>query len=260
MIHLKINKKRGTIATNWQDITINQAIRLMAIELPDTLKDDPTDTALWYVGTDGYKYAAQVFEVLSTFDREDIQHTNAADIMLYFIRHHLQKVIDLHSTTPSSYEQTFIQSFEFEGKRYLLPKSLKVESQTMPMYSSKAIDFVESSNILSVIADLGKDGIKHLPLFVAIYCRDDADKYDEQAINDLAKKFNNLPMSVALEVFFCIQQLMLSYASNTLRYTAKQLQRYRMQLRVQGWIAGVTQLGFIRWRSRGARAQLTQLN
>jgi len=260
MIHLKINGTKGQIITEWEEMTISQAIRLMEIEIPENVKENLFDVALWNFGTSGYKYAAKVFEILSTFKPEIIQHTNAADVMLYFVKYHLQFVIDLHQQQPSTYEPKELTEFNLKGVTYQLPKSLKIESQVLPAYSSTAVEFVESSNVLSVIADLGRDGIKHLPLFIATYCRPDGEPYDERTIQDRADMFKELPMSIAWEVFFCIQRLMLLYSTNILKYTTKQVERYRMQLKVQAWIAAVTRLGFIRWQSLGSRVQLTQLN
>lgn len=260
MVILRINNTKVKIITEWQDMTIEQAIQIMAIEVPESVKDSMYDVAAWNQGVEGFKYAAKVFEILSTFSHDLIQKTNAADIMLYFVKYHLGFVIDLHSQTPGTYEPTGQTSFRLDGVDYLLPESLKVESQILPVYSSKAVEFVESSNILSVIADLGRDGIKHLPMFIATYCRPAGEKYDERVIQKRAELFKRLPMSVAWEVFFCIQRLMLSYSTNILRYTAKQVERYRMQLRVQGLIAAATRLGFIRWRKAESPAQLTQLN
>ena len=259
MIHLKINKTKGRIITEWYEMTVNQAIRLMAIDLPGNVKENLFDVALWNFGVDGFKYAAKTFEILSTFDRSVIGHTNAADIMLYFVKYHLAFIIDLHQQQPATYEPKEIADFELNGVKYLLPTTLKVESNLLPAYSSNAVEFVESSNILSVIADLGRDGIKHLPLFIATYCHPEGAKYDEIEIQKRAALFGELPMSIAWEVFFCTQRLTQQYAINILKYTAKQVQRYRMQLRVQAWIANVSRLGFIRWRSGAGQAQLTQL-
>jgi hypothetical protein len=248
MIHLKINKKKGTMATDWDEMTILQAVNVMAVELPESVQADITDTALWYVGTDGYKYAAKVFEILSTFDTDDIQHTNAADIMMYFVKYHLQMVIDLHSQTPSSYQPIGIKHFELERVKYKLPESLVVESDIMTLHSAKAVDFIESSNILSVIADMKQEGIKHLPLFIACYCRPEGEAFNEKLVHERAKAFNQLPMSVAWEVFFCIQRHTILFTTNILRFTTRQARRLRMRLRVRGWIAGVIPYGFTRLR------------
>jgi len=260
MIHLKINKTKGKIITEWDEMTVDQAIKLMEIELPESVRDNLLDVALWNFGTAGFKYAAKVFQILSTFSRDVIDHTHAADIMMYFVKYHLAFVIDLHQQQPATYEPKEQKSFVLDGVTYLLPESLKVESTVLPAYSSRAVEFVESSNILSVIADLGREGIKHLPLFIATYCHPEGEQYDEVKIQQRAADFGRLPMSVAWEVFFCIQTLTQQYAINILKYTAKQVQRYRMQLKVQAWIANVSHLGFIRWRKAGSQAQLTQLN
>jgi hypothetical protein len=259
MIRLKINKTKCDLCTGWDDMTIEQAIRLMAIPLPESITDLKA-IEKWHTDKDHINYAAECFEVLSTFDKALIQQTNANDITLLFTMYLLPLLIDLKAQEPETYKPTGIKYFELDKQKYYLPESLKIESQKLPMYSSTAVEFVESSNIMSLIADLQEHGIKYLPMLIATYCRPEGEKYDEAIIQQRSDQFKALPMSAAWEVFFCIQTLIVLYSTNILKYTRKQMQRYRMQLKVQGWIAAATRLGYIKWRNQGSVAQLTQLN
>jgi len=182
MIHLKINNKSGKLASTWDDLTIKQAIRLMEIPIPEQVTDI-TDRAQWLYY--GVNYAAQAFTILSTFDRSTVDKTQAADIVAYFNRYLIGFVVDLHNQTPQTYEPLGVDSFRHNGVIYKLPTSLKIETQTLPMYSATAVEFVESSNVLAVIAELKQGGIKHLPLFIATYCRPDGEAFDEKYFSEV---------------------------------------------------------------------------
>jgi len=247
MIQLKINNKSGHLATDWDDMTVQQAINLMDISIPDRITD-VSDAAQWL--SYGVDYAAKVFTILSDFDRATVDRTQAADIVTYFNRYLLGFVIDLHSQSPETYRPTGVKSFRLKGVDYLLPTSLKVESKTLPMYSASAVEFVESSNVLAMIADLKAEGIKYLPLLIATYCRPDGEAFNEKTVTDRTELFKTLPMSTAWELFFCIQGLIQSYTINILRYTQKQMKRQLMRLRLQVWIAGVIRHGFTRSLNR----------
>ena len=251
MIQITINNQRRELATNWDDITIQQAINLMDIPLPDKITE-LTDPAQWLHY--GVQYAAQAFTVLSGFSRVMVDKTQAADIMVYFNRYILKFIVDLHSQTPQTYEPTGVKSFHLKGVEYLLPTELKVETKTLPMYSASAVEFVESSNVLSVMAELKEAGIKYLPMLIATYCRPKDESFSEKLIPLRAEMFKELPMSVAWELFFCIQGLIQSYSINILKFTQKQIQKQLMLLKFQGWIANVIQLGFIRSQSRRLKA------
>ncbi len=247
MILITINSKRRELATEWDDLTIQQAIDLVCIPLPDKITDI-TDPAQWL--NYGVQYASQAFTLLSGFDRATVDKTQAADIIVYFNHYILKFIVDLHSQTPQTYEPTGIKSFKMQGVEYLLPTSLKVESKTLPMYSATAVEFVESSNVMALISDLKTDGIKYLPLMIAIYCRPKGDSFNEKIATERAELFKELPMSVAWELFFCIQKLTLDYSINILKFTQKQMQRQLTLLNFQVWIQSVIRHGFTKLLNR----------
>lgn len=246
MIKITINKKTHRLATEWTDITVKQGIAINALTLPvDNYKDD----AEW-VSKDTINYMIDVFCICSDIQRKDIQGVSAGDIKAYFLYYLLKFVIDLHSIEPISYVPNNIRSFKFGDKEYFMPESLKVESTVLPMYNTSAVDFVESSNIMSNIAKLEADGLKHMPYIVAIYCRPAGEEYNEQVTLERAKEFMNLPMSVVWEVFFCIQTYTQLYVLNTLNYTNEVMRRQLMLLKLRAWFKRVFRLGFTGWRSR----------
>lgn len=262
MIQIKIHKTSKRLSTDWHEISIRQAIAISQLKMPEHVQtvEDIADPASWVLSIDAIRYARDVFGILTGFDDQILEKSNAYDILSYFNRYLIPIVTDLHTISPVTYKPTGIQQFVFNDVTYQLPKSLLVDSTVLPLHSSKAIEFVESSNIMAVIAELGRDGIKHLPLFVATYCRPEGEEYNETTIQHRAKLFEELPMSVAWELFFCIQALMLLSANHILNFTAKQIAKRKAQLRVQGWIVSVTRLGFIRWLSRKLPVQLSELN
>lgn len=244
---MTLNKKKQTLKTNWTEITLNEAVSICSLELPEI---DITDPAAWMSHT---RYCRDVIAILSDMSSADLDRTNANDILTYFTTFLLPIVVDLHSVTPVSYEPEYIKSFEFGGVTYMLPESLRIESDVLPMYSSQTVDFIESSNIMAMIAELKEKGINYMSMVVAIVCRPDGEKYDEKTAFERSKQFSELPMSVVWEVFFCIQQLTLQYSLNILNYTRKQMSGLVLQLRVQVWFRNVTQRGYMMFRKLVSR-------
>lgn len=262
MIQLKINNHSRRLATDWKDVTIKQAIEINSLKLPDHIStvEDIADPASWVMSTEAIKYASRVFAILSGFTLQDIEKTNAYDIIAYFNKYLIPIVTDLHTIEPVTYKAEGIKTFELNGVTYKLPESLLIDQTWLPLHSSTAIEFTESSNIMALMADMGREGIRHLPLFIATYCRPEGEKFSEVTIQKRAVEFQQLPMSVAWEVFFCIRQLIIIFTLNSLNYTKKQIVKYNQQLRVQAWIESVSHRGFIRWLNHKFTGQLTSLN
>ncbi len=262
MIQVRINKQSRQLSTDWDEITIRQAIAINNLTLPESIQtvEAMADPAQWVQSTEAINYAAKVFGIMSGFTEAELSRANPYDIVSYFNRYLLQFVVELHVTEPISYKPVGIKEFSHNGTTYKMPESLVIDELVLPLHSTTAIEFTESSNIMALIADMGKGGIKYLPLFVATYCRPDGEKFDEVKIQARAKEFETLPMSVAWEVFFCIQRLIAIFTINILNYTQRQIVKHSQQLRFQAWIESVTRLGFIRWLNRRLPVQLTGLN
>lgn len=98
------------------------------------------------------------------------------------------------------YKPQGLSSFDFEGETYLLPKfSADGFGGEMPMAEETADTFAESNDLYLAC----ENALDNMPLIVAILCRPEGEEYDEKVARERAEAFKRLPMSVALEVFFC---------------------------------------------------------
>ncbi len=97
-----------------------------------------------------------------------------------------------------------IDSFTFEGVTYLLPKSEPDGAGDVnPMAYTTTEEYCEALDLQVVMSQIARgDAYKLMPLMVAILCRPEGEPYDEIRAKRRAEKFVDLPVSVAIEVFF----------------------------------------------------------
>ena len=211
---IEINDKQYHIK-DWDTLTISEAEQLTDIELPEKME------ALYTAGTKEKfeevqktitvkdeiafgNYSGKVLKIMSDIPDELIkymQYFERNDLYEYYCR---EKIISLLGTPNHKPEE--IESFEFNGETFLLPKSLKVFDKYLPGHSEKSLTFVEGQGLFRAYVDTQEKG--NLRMLIAIYCRPEGEEYNEQKAIERAEQFGELPMSVAWEVFFCITELL----------------------------------------------------
>jgi len=212
---IEINDKQYHIK-DWDTLTISEAELLTDIEIPEKLKE------LYTAGTkekfeevqktmtveneiDFGNYSGEVLKVMSDIPEELIkymQYHERNDLYEYYCR---DKIISLLGAMPI-YEPQKIESFEFSGETFVLPKSLKIFDKFLPGHSEKSLTFVEGQGLFKAYAENQEKG--NLKMLIAVYCRPEGEEYDEQKAIERSEQFGELPMSVAWEVFFCISELL----------------------------------------------------
>lgn len=212
---IEINDKQYNIK-DWDTLTIQEAEQLTDIELPEKMKD------LYAAGNEkNYnellskitvedeisfgEYAGEVLKVMSDIPEELLKY------MQYFDRNDLyehycrDKIVSLIGSVPN-YEPKKIESFEFSGETFVLPKSLKIFDKYLPNHSETTLTFVEGQGLFKAYAESKDKG--NLKMLIAVYCRPEGEEYNEQKAIERSEQFNELPMSIAWEVFFCITELL----------------------------------------------------
>jgi hypothetical protein len=248
MIHTQL----GTVVENWSEVTLEQAIKLTAINIPVDL-----DTFDLFKHIDKIK---DCFTVMSSLTRDEVDMINPNSIV-HFYHKNLQKYVDdLHRSAPVSYIPKLIDSFEFDGVEYHMPTSLIVDDETVILQHGQDVKrFVESSNLFKRYSELKDDGIKVMPMFIASVVKQDIDEpFDEQVITKRAEQFKQLPMSVVWEVFFCISQLTLKSLQFTLQSIAQE-ERGMMPLPKKLPERLVMKLGRLRLRRAALQAKWKML-
>lgn len=212
---IKINDKQYHIK-DWETMTISEAEKLTDIEIPEKLKE------LYTAGTkekfeevqktmtveneiDFGNYSGEILKVMSDIPEELIkymQYHERNDLYEYYCR---EKIISLLGAMPI-YEPKKIESFEFAGETFVLPKSLKIFDKFLPGQSEKSLTFTEGQGLFKAYTETQDKG--SLKMLIAVYCRPEGEEYNEQKAIERSEQFGELPMSVAWEVFFCITELL----------------------------------------------------
>lgn len=98
------------------------------------------------------------------------------------------------------YEPIGIESFEWEGVEYKLPRmTADGFGGMLPMADETAESWAESNDLYLA----SENPYDCMALIVAILCRPEGEKYDELKARERAEEFRQLPAYIAFEVFFC---------------------------------------------------------
>lgn len=247
-IHNTITNERGTLPTKWEDVTLDQAVKVAQVELKDT--DNQLD---WYEQVDAIE------QIWSAFTAIDPAQLHPTELVYYFTTYLLGFVQDINGEWPRTYTPVGIESFKHKGETYLLPKSLVIDEQTVVLqHTQTARPFVEATNLLQQYNRVRKDGIKQMGMFVAaVVKREHGEKWDEAAVIERGKLFNDLTMDVVWEVFFCINQHIHKSINDTLQSMQGEITRLKVKRNRTKGLDG--RLGYLRQRRAELQEELKAL-
>lgn len=209
---IDIQDKTYNLKTKWDEITLEDADKLMRLDVPESLKElyeakTKEDYAELYKGLSSKElikehpaFYGEVLHILSDVPMDVINLVGYEDRIEFYTNYVEQIFVDVFYLTGKSYFIKEIQSFTHKGNEYFLPETLKLFGRSIPMYKEKAMPFVEEADIMTSLSNLdGADGIAQL---CAVMCREKEEDYDELKAIERAELFKDLPMSVVWEVFF----------------------------------------------------------
>jgi hypothetical protein len=116
------------------------------------------------------------------------------------------------------YTPKTITKFRIDRQTFRLPHSVQILDQVIPLAEEPLITYSEASDLIKGM-NIGKDNIKRLALFMAIYCRKKGEQYDEKKALEREELMMKVPMSIVWSVFF---------------YTVRRLPDYTMITRLFG--------------------------
>ena len=217
MIIYTLNDTRYELKNDWQDITLQEAMQLRDIEIPEQV-DDVFDL---YQNLDSVKAA---IKVLTNAPVDLIPPTW---VVSWFVRFAFDKMLDLRSNeVPRTYAPQMIEEFKHKGKTYYMPSNLDLGYDVILQHGQNAKSMVEASNLLKLYSEMKQDGIKVMPSFVASVVKEDRDEqFNELQIIQRAESFKDLRMHHVWEVFFCTLQLLHKQQIDTLRSLIKEKQK-----------------------------------
>jgi hypothetical protein len=234
-----------SLIDRWNEITLDMFIRLSEIEMPDKLVQlynlsaklavcNESELQLvqkeWEVLNESITfednvkvfpdYYGKVIELFSTISSDGL------DFISSEIREHLYStvlkpfVLSMLYINPldinrkgelKPYAPASMDSFMINDIKYCFPKTISVLGQKVYFSQEPIVSFVEACDIDISTNGLINEGIKKLPLFMAVYCRPEGEKYNEQKTFERVDLFKSISMDIVWSLFFCIGRYTRTY-------------------------------------------------
>lgn len=224
MVNFTINKKQYQFPSTWGDITIKEAVGLHQLckSIPTKLKEKydlilaskdhdqaEEEVKAWIdscIADDTVKdfpeFYGKVILSLSDVPQELIDYTTI-ESRLHIYTHYLEKFVLGAMYNGVGYDNVGISSFDFKGFEYFLPSDKRINDLIIPMDSISTVQFCEASDLMAMISKQ-KEGFKYSAYIIAILCLTKGEVYNEEKIIERSKEFEDLPMDIVWEVFFCL--------------------------------------------------------
>jgi hypothetical protein len=201
MMKFEINGKKYILRTFWEQVTIQDAVKLSKVDPADKVK---------------------VLAALSDCPEKVLDNVDEYGLKaLYGTVEHLPAMLrsfDIEQYKPGGFEVVW-----FKGVKYYLPTQLEVGQDVILMHGQPAKNCTEAANLVARLQDMKESGLELLSYICALYLKPDPNApYDEKEVVERAKVFQELPMSVAWEVFFCIYFSFFKSLLSTLAFLAKE--------------------------------------
>ena len=207
MIKFNVDK-RYKMKTLPSEISIGEAIKLASLS---TLSEDEYvkliefDSFNGSLSGDQRNYIINILVTLTNAKYGILSKTSDKDLMSIF--DYAKPIIniiffqDFNNYTPYG-----VDEINFKGVKYSLPESLIINDDNIQAFKEPSKCVTEAGNLISTISNLKAQGIKYLPILCAIYLQpiNSVRSYDEKGIAERSKLFKDLPLSIALDIFFFI--------------------------------------------------------
>lgn len=259
MIKLTIEGVEYFGPSGWEDITLDQFIRVSEAGIPSRLRDllvaatdlndlDPkaakeaekkyNEIAEAVTERDLVKnfpvYYGELMAILTDIPKDVIDRIDGELRAEFFDKHLRYIVLSLFYTMPiirvGEGMEAFVpdprESFELEGTKFYLPTTLKMYGNEVFMARESIVSFSEASEIELAYRELQDKGVERMPMFMAIYCRPIKEEYDEEKVLSREPKMRTVTMDNVWAVFFCIVELQFNYRKSILRFTKKEARRH----------------------------------
>jgi len=197
MIEVQLGEKKVNIPTKWEEVEFKKFLDFM--NLTKTFKTEKEidelnvdeDLKEFHVTLENLKVNTKLVSFWTGISEDELAMCDIDDV---------GKVIEDLKFLTAQYNPVRIESFEFEGEKYYLPKP-DMSKQTFGTY-------VEAEQVELNNAKLKKGKIEILPQQVAILCKKKDEKFvDDDEIDIRAEKFKNLDMATMWDVGFFLTRL-----------------------------------------------------
>ncbi len=212
MLRIEINKEHYDIWNTWSDPTLSKIIELGTLvnSCPAWLKDlhCEKETELTELqATEFDVFVKKVIGIMSNIPINIVYQTSPIELMALY-NSVLFKFVYGCMFYPD-FKPAGITKFEHKGETYYLPSCDKdVVGEPMPCVNISALELCESTDLQNAGREMESGNYTFAANIISILCRKKNEPYDENVCKDRANVFLSLPMGIVLEVFFCLDQLM----------------------------------------------------
>jgi hypothetical protein len=230
MIKIKVLDEEYDVIDSWSDITLREFIEIQKLcdNAPKKLQKllghvylGQTDEIESMEFSDREqlktfpKFYGNMLGLVSSIPKKIINQIDFESRQQFFNTYLLKFAIGA-LYTPVDIPDVTVDSFDFEGDTYVLPKSRNVLGEERPMGYASTVQFTEASDIDIYMRDLDKKDYSVLANIVSILCLKEGEEYDEETCLRRAEKFMELKMDIVWDVFFYLGELLDTFTKATL--------------------------------------------
>lgn len=197
---LCIDDKTGQFGINWNELTIDEGIRLAEIELDKSFiefyqeSDIEKRKLLVEKFTDEEingsfpKIYREVIEIITNIPSQIINALDNDSLSKFYHTYASSIHLSCNDLTPTHFEAR--EGFIFGGCVLKYPKSVSIFGEDVPMYYETALTFCES-------LDMTKLKARGIPIMMGIFCRKQGETYNQDTAISRSEKFKDMPMTNA---------------------------------------------------------------
>lgn len=150
-------------------------------------------------------FYGEIIKALSDISDDSLSLMNRLERTVVYDRYCLDIVLGLLGVP--NFKPTGIKDFRFKGTKYYIPKDYEAFGTVVPANDMQAKEFNESADLEVNASKMSKGRWQNAALICGIICRPNVngkrEEYNKKDCIERAKIFHDLPLNVALEVFFC---------------------------------------------------------
>lgn len=235
MIQVRIENTSYKIVNEWCDLTIQDAIDYYAIPQPEILRDL---TRLFMKDTEEYmkayrdmphrdrmitlpEYYGKVLKVMSNIPG-DVINRMFWRVRTELYEGYLFKFILGLDVAPNC-EPRKIGFFWHDGVKYMMPNDRQMT----------AVEFCEAADLEILGLELFKNKGEVMARLMAVLCRPEGEKYDEEKIRERIEPFKKLTLDKVWEVDFFLTGYLNGFAQNVAVYLQGEGSRLEKQQSLQ---------------------------
>jgi len=248
MILFNVNGKQYKLIESWSEMTIEKASTIneviekeMPVALNDyykllSIRDDNDrekeldewfkvvdDKALVKTFPDFYGKLIALFTDIPSELVQNIYHNERTT----FFKTYIEKFVIGLIYGPIDYIDSRRISFEFNGIEYFLPITKNILGADRPFHDRKAIEFTEAADLELFSKDMAGGKLAVAANIISILCRPHVNKevepYNEEVCLKRAEEFKQLGMDICFDVFFCLNEHIITSRQTSLILRLNQL-------------------------------------